>query len=282
MRVSSTSKNGDSIDETDGKMLTVQSDSDLSSVFGLEFLSVYFHCAPVSNQNILAHNPRLSTTIAYSALRPITRMAGSEETSAISQYRATPRLVERDPVLDLRPKSFKHHPSIPSEIGHKLLFVEQSTISPVQLIWKIPMEERDHGRYPGRDQIIHEVDVESQSLFVDWILASPERDDPRPSISTHYSSNSHHTQSTEKSLLPRQRKPIRLRPARLQQLDVFRRSMVRVACHISGTAVRNLSRDLAEGVPDRRTSSVSLWRTFDLVTKSHNQPLTRVRTPFPR
>ena len=128
----------------------------------------------------MADNPRLRRAISHRALSAVTRVAWSEGTIVISKDTNAPRLIEGNPVLDLGSKGLEYHASIVCEVSNELLLVERSTVALIELIRKIPMEQGNHGRNSGINQVIHKLLVELYAFLVDWIVPPAEGDNARP------------------------------------------------------------------------------------------------------
>jgi hypothetical protein len=113
----------------------------------------------------------------------------------------------------------------------------------VEALWKIPVEECDHRLNAVGQQFIDQIDIVSQTLVVNRVVAATERNDTRPGYT----------------------EAVCLGSKRLQESYVFLVDMVRVASDIAARAVRDLARDSAESIPDGITTTVLLSSTLDLV-----------------
>ena len=100
----------------------------------------------MSHKEIVAHDPALARAIALCALAAITRAARGKLTHVVSKDAATPRLIERNPMLYLRAKRPKDNTSIVCKISNKLVFVQKTTVALIQFIREIPVEEGDERR----------------------------------------------------------------------------------------------------------------------------------------
>lgn len=158
-------------------------------------------------------------------------------------YRAAPWLVVRDPELDLGSHRLEDKPRIVHEILNIFLLVQQAAVAIVQALRKIPVKERNHRLDVVREEFVYEVNVVLQTFLVDWVIAATEWDHAGPG-------------DTE---------PVRLCSKRLQQRNVGFVLMVRVASSHPARAVRDLSWDAAERVPDRVASTIHVHGAFDLV-----------------
>jgi hypothetical protein len=90
------------------------------------------------------------------------------------------------------------------------------------------MEQRNERCDTRREKIIHEFDIELQSLLVYGVIAAAERYDSRPGDGEAVCFGS----------------------SEFQQVDIFGGAIVGVACYITGTAVCDLAGRFAERVPD--------------------------------
>lgn len=123
--------------------LTIESDTDLSTISLLEFLPVNLHRRSVGHENIVTDNPALATAVSLWALRTVTGPAGRKQTGVEPQDGAAPWLVEGDPMLHLGAKGLKDYTGIIRVVRYKLFLVEHAPIPLLQLIGKVPVEKRD-------------------------------------------------------------------------------------------------------------------------------------------
>lgn len=79
---------------------TIESYAYLTSVIGLEFVPIRFHCRAMGDEQGMAHDPAFSAAVTLRALAPITRTTRGEQPRIVPQYGTAPRLVERYPELD--------------------------------------------------------------------------------------------------------------------------------------------------------------------------------------
>lgn len=126
----------------------------------------------MSNQEIVSNLPALPTAISYWGLRSITSMSRGKQSRIVPQNRAAPGLIKCNPMLDLG-NSVKQRPRIMREIGHKLLLIQQSTISLIQRIGQVPMEQCHKGSDAFCEQVIYEFLVESYASRVYGVVAAP-------------------------------------------------------------------------------------------------------------
>lgn len=108
------------------------------------------------------------------------------------------------------------------------------------------MGEGDEGGDAGGEQVVTELGVVVDASLVDGIIATSLGNDASPG----------------------EGEAVGLRAERLEQGNVLGGAVVGVAGRLAGTAVSNLSRDLAEGVPDAGTSAVLFNGALDLVAVS--------------
>jgi len=171
-------------------------------------------------------------------------MSGGKETGVITEDGRAPRLVESDPVLHLG-KSLEHGPGVVLKVKGKLLAVKKTTISLVQTIGEIPMEQCDEGRNSRVGEVIDELDVMVDTRLVDGVVPAAEGDDSAP----------------------RDGESVGGGAELLEEGDVLAGAVVRVAGYGAGAAVGDLAGDGAEGVPDGGATTVFFTGAFDLVTR---------------
>lgn len=196
------------------------------------------------NQDVVSYDPSLPARVALSALGAVASASWGEQTSAVSEDARAPRLVEGDPVLALG-HGLEQDARVVGKVGHKLLLVQHAEVALVKLIGQIPVEERDHGSDARVEEVVDELDVVVQSLLVDGVVAATEWDHARPGDG----------------------EAVGLCAGLLQELDVLRNAVVRVAGHITRAAASDLAWDLAEGVPDGGATAISIWSTLNLVAR---------------
>lgn len=138
----------------------------------------------------MPHNPALPATIPLWTLRLITGPARCKHPGIVPQDGATPRLIERDPMLHLGTQGIEDHTRIVRKVRHELLLVEHAPVPLVQRIGQVPVEQRDQGRDPRGVQVVHEFEVEVQALLIDGVIASAQGDDTGPDNGSHYLNNS--------------------------------------------------------------------------------------------
>lgn len=64
----------------------------------------------------------------------------------------------------------------------ELFLVQEAAVPFVESLGDIPVEEGDEGDDPGSVQVINQFDIVLQTLFIDWIISSTERNDAGPRI----------------------------------------------------------------------------------------------------
>jgi hypothetical protein len=129
------------------------------------------------------------------------------------------------------------------KISNKLLLVQQSAISLVQLIRQIPVKESYERSDAFRKEIVHEFLVEGNSRRVDGISAATKRD---------YAG-------------PRDRESVGLCASLLEELDVFCSAVVGVAGYRARGPICNFTWDGTESIPDGWSTAISSGCTFDLI-----------------
>jgi hypothetical protein len=134
----------------------------------------------MGHEETVSHNPWLCRAVTDRALGAITCMARCKRPSVVAQDTTAPRLIEGDPVLDLGPKGVEYNSGVTSEVGNKFFLVEESAISFVQFIRKIPMEKGHHWRDACGMKIVNEFEIELKTFLVDGIIAAAQRNDTRP------------------------------------------------------------------------------------------------------
>lgn len=196
------------------------------------------------NQDVVSHDPSLPARVTLGALGAVAGASRGEQTGAVPEDARAPRLVEGDPVLALR-HGLEQNARVVGEVGNELLLVQHAEVALVELIGKIPVEERDHGGDAGIEEVVDELDVVIQTLLVDGVVAATERDNARPGDG----------------------KAVSLGAGLLQELNVLRNAVVGVAGDITRAAASDLAWDLAERVPDGWPTAVSIRSTLNLVAR---------------
>ena len=130
-----------------------------------------------------------------------------------------------------------------TKIRYKLLLIQQPTISLIQSIRQIPMEQRHERRNPLRKQIIYKFLIERDTSKVDRVVTSANGDDATP----------------------RDGEAVGFCASKLEERDIFCSTVVGVAGNVAGAAVSDFAWDFAECVPYRRPTAVGFGSTFDLV-----------------
>lgn len=122
--------------------LTVQRDTDLSTVSRLEFISVDLDGVRVCYEDTVSDDPRFPARISHRTLGSVTGMTRGEGADAVSQDGTAKRFVESDPVLDPGPQSLKHDARVVGKIGHEFVLVQKPPVPLVQFVREVPVEER--------------------------------------------------------------------------------------------------------------------------------------------
>jgi hypothetical protein len=130
-----------------------------------------------------------------------------------------------------------------TKIRHKLLLIQQSTVSLIQSIRQIPVEQRHERRNPLRKQIIYKFLIERDTSRVDRVVTSANGDDTTPGDG----------------------EAIGFCASKLEERNVFCSAVVGVAGNVAGAAVSDFAGDFAECVPDRGATAVGFRSAFDLV-----------------
>ena len=119
----------------------------------------------------MAYYPRLAATVTFGGLCSVASPAWSKTADAVAEYRAAVRLVESNPVLDLRHSS-EADSGIVFKIGDKFLLIEESTITFVEAVWHVPVENSDNRDNAGVKEVIDKLDVVLHPCLIDWITPS--------------------------------------------------------------------------------------------------------------
>ena len=124
----------------------------------------------------------------------------------------------------------------------------QPSATAVQRIWIIPVEQRDIGRYSGRQQAVNKLVIKRQPLLVD--MAGPVGKDSGPGYA----------------------EAIGLEAHLFHQLDVFAPAMIVVTGDIAGLAGKDCPILAAEHVPDAEAAAVLVGCAFDLIGRGRCGP----------
>lgn len=114
--------------------LTIQCNPNLASILSFEVLTICLDSRSVGNQKRVPHCPRLSAAVAFGALASVAATTGSKQSSAVSEYRTAPWLIERDPVLHLGAECLETHPRVVLKVLDKLILIKHTHISLVQIV----------------------------------------------------------------------------------------------------------------------------------------------------
>ena len=207
--------------------LTVQRDTNLATGCLLELFTVDLDRLTMRNENVMPDDPRFGAAIANVTLCSIASVAWGELSDIVSQNCRTKWLVECDPILDLG-QCGEHDLGIVCKIRHKLLLVQETTISFVQLIRQIPVEQGDKRHNTGIEQVVDEFDIVLETLFVDGVISPTKWNYSRP----------------------RNGKSVDFGAEFFQQFNVLVGAVVRVTSDITRGTTSNFARDLGKGIPD--------------------------------
>lgn len=90
------------------------------------------------------------------------------------------------------------------------------------------MEQCDHRRDSGSEQIIDELDIELEALLVDRVISATNWDDSRPGDG----------------------KSVGFRSRELKEFDIFGGAIVGVAGYVARAAIGDFARNFAERIPN--------------------------------
>ena len=90
------------------------------------------------------------------------------------------RFVEGDPVLHTVTKSFKGDTSISLKVGRELVGVQGATVSVIQGLGQIPVEEGDKGCNAIRQKGINELVIPGNAFWIDWVFTATKWNDAGP------------------------------------------------------------------------------------------------------
>lgn len=132
------------------------------------------------DKDIVTRNPRLRRAITNRAPAAVACVTGGKRARIVAEDTAAPGLVKGDPVSHLRPERLEDEASVMCKVSDEFLLVQEAAVAPVQLLGKIPMEQCDHRRDARGEQVVHELDIELQAFFVDWVIAPAQGDNSGP------------------------------------------------------------------------------------------------------
>ena len=222
--------------------VTVQGDADLATLSGLEVLTVSLDGAAVGDKEVVADDPGLASAVTNGRLGTVGGVAGGEVAGVVAEDGAAPGLVEGDPVLALG-DGLEHDAGVVLKVEGELLAVQKTAIALVETIGKIPVEEGDEGGDAGLEEVVDELDVVVDALLVDGVVAATDGDDTGP----------------------RDGEAVGGGAERLEEVNVLLGAVVRVAGDDTRAAVSDLAGNVAEGIPDRRTTAISVDSTLNLI-----------------
>ena len=155
---------------------TIQSDTDLSSILGFEVLPVNLDSSGMCQQDVMSDDPRLSAAITNSISLSIAGMARGKHADIVAEDGTAVWFVECDPVLDLG-EGLEHDSGVVGIISNEVLLVQETSISFVEFIRQIPVEESDERDDAGGEKIIDHFDVKLEASLVDRVITTSQRDD---------------------------------------------------------------------------------------------------------
>jgi len=103
----------------------------------------------MGNQQRMSDNPRLSAAISFSTLGAVAGSTRGKEAGTVAQNRTAPRLIECDPKLHSGAESLEAHSCIVFEVLDELFLIQHATVSLVQIVGQVPVEQGDHGLDAG-------------------------------------------------------------------------------------------------------------------------------------
>lgn len=193
----------------------------------------------------MRNDQMLARAVALLALAPVAAAARREQTSVVAQNRGAPRLVERNPVLYLR-EILEADLGVVLEVRGELLLVQHATVSLVELLGKVPMEEGDEGGDPIGSELVNKLLVVFDTLGVDGVVAAAEGNHPRPGDGEAVGAST----------------------VRFEEGDVLFGAVKGVAGDVTGAAVGGLAGNVREGVPNRGATAAFVRTAFNLVAKA--------------
>ena len=175
-----------------------------------------------------------------------TLLARRVDTHEVSEHRHAPGLVVGDP--ELRP--------IPEAAGDGARVVHEEfarvargpTACVLQRSRQVPVVERDHWLDPRAEEIVHELLIKPEALFVGSSASRGEH------------------------ARPRHGEPVGVYAEAAHEVDVLGRPVVMITRFVAGGAVLDGARDPREGVPDGRFSPAFQRCALDLVSGGRDAP----------
>jgi hypothetical protein len=125
-------------------------------------------------------DPWLGAAIPNGAFTAIAGMSRRHDAEIIPEDSTAEWLIEGDPVLDAGTHGVEYDAGIVGEISDEFVLVQVPAVSLVELVWKIPMEQRDEGCDAGCKKVIREFDVEVYAGLVDRVIPATFGDDAGP------------------------------------------------------------------------------------------------------
>lgn len=222
--------------------VAVQGDADLAALRGLEVLTVRLDGPAVGDEEVVANDPGLASAVTNGRLGTVGGVAGGKVSRVVAEDRAAPGLVEGDPVLALG-DGLEHDAGVVLKVKGELFTVQETAVALVETIGEIPVEEGDEGGDAGIEQVVDKLDVMVDALLVDGVVAATNGNDTRPGDGEAVGGG------TE----------------RLEEINILLGAVVRVAGDDTRATVGDLAGDVAEGIPDRGTTAVSVDSTLNLI-----------------
>jgi hypothetical protein len=136
----------------------------------------------VGYEKTVTHDPRFPRAITDRALGPVTRSAGSKLTNVISEDATTPRFVECDPVLNFGAKSLENHPCVIFKVCNEFFLVQEASVTLVEFIREIPMEQGNEGDNPSGMQVVNEFHIMLYTFLINRIVSAAEWDNTGPGV----------------------------------------------------------------------------------------------------
>lgn len=126
----------------------------------------------MSDQDVVPNDPRLPRGVTLRTLRPIARPSRREQACSIPEDGAAPGLVEGDPELDLGSHCLEQNARVVFKVLDELILVQEAAVPLVELVWQVPVKQRDQRRDARSEQVVDELDVVLEACLVDGIIAT--------------------------------------------------------------------------------------------------------------
>ena len=196
----------------------------------------------MGDEEVVTNDPGFASAVTDGRLGTVRGVARGKVARVVAEDGAAPGFVEGDPVLALG-DGLEHDACVVLKVEGELLAVQETAVALVETIGEIPVEEGDEGRDAGFEEVINELDVVVDALLVDGVVATTDGDDTRPGDGEAVGGGAE----------------------RLEKVNVLLGAVVRVAGGGARAAVGDLAGDVAEGIPDRGTTAVSMDSTLNLI-----------------